>query len=184
MHRRTLVMAGAAALLASPAFAQSLNSGAAQAGPAETKHRMDTKRIGTLSLALSRVAVEKAQNPAVKEFAQFEVAEQETVAAVLKSWEGAPATTGTGAPTNAQINQELDAKGKAALEKLQAAKAGPEFDRQYVQDETGGHQDLLKVQESYLNAGRMREEVNVAKLIRGMVQEHLKLLDDAQKKLG
>src|SRR3954447_20960729 len=106
MQRRMLLLAGAATLATvTPILAQSRgpSPGAAdQPGPAETKHMQETMRVGALALATSRIAVQKAQNPAVKQFAQFEVAEQETVAEVLKSMQGANITTGQGRATNAE----------------------------------------------------------------------------------
>ncbi|MBB4483231.1 hypothetical protein GGE46_005852 [Rhizobium etli] len=48
-------------------------------GDAEKKHAEDTKKVGSLSLAISRVATEKASDGMVKSFAKWEVAEQETI---------------------------------------------------------------------------------------------------------
>lgn len=188
MDRRHLLLAGAAAFAGiSPALAQSRGPapGSAESlSPTESKYIGDTMRIGSLSLATSRIAAQKAQNAAVKEFAQFEVAEQETVAEVLKSMQGANVTTGQGAAPNAQVADQLDDKGKTTLKKLQDAKSGAAFDKEYLQVQVEGHKELLKIQESYIGSGRVREAVNVAKLARGMIKEHLKLLDDATGKIG
>jgi putative membrane protein len=180
MQRRMLLLAGAATLAAAhPALAQSRGPapGAAdQPGPAETKHQQDTMRVGSLSLATSRLAVQKAQNASLKQFANFEVAEQETIAEVLKSMQGAAVTTGQGKATNAEAQDQMDAKGKEMLQKLQKA-SGVEFDAEYLKGQKEGHQELLKIQESYISSGRVREEVNVSKLARGQIKEHLTLLD-------
>jgi putative membrane protein len=136
----------------------------------------ETMKVGSLSLATSRIAQQKAQNAQVKQFAQFEVAEQETIAEVLKFLQGANVTTGQGAATNAEAQANLDDKGKATLKKLQDAKAGAEFDKEYVQAQTDGHHQLLKIQETYIKAGRVRENVNIAKLARGQIKEHITLL--------
>jgi putative membrane protein len=185
MNRRTLVIAGAASLAATfpavgPAIAQSRGPapGAAdQPGAAEQKHMQDTMRVGSLSLITSRLAVQKAQNAQLKQFAQFEVAEQETIAEVLKSMQGANITTGQGAAPNAELQGHLDDKGKATLQKLQSA-SGDAFDREYWQGQKDGHQELLQIQETYIRSGRQREAVNVAKLARGQIKEHLTLLDN------
>ena len=84
MNRRS-VIAGAATVVAIsiPVSAQTRGPapGASdQAGQAEAQHMQDTMRAGALALATSRIAVQKAQNPDVKKFARFEVAEQETIA--------------------------------------------------------------------------------------------------------
>lgn len=186
MKRRTLMLAGVATLATiSPVLAQTRGPapGAAdQPGPAETKHMQDTLRVGSLSLALSRIAVQKAGPPMLKQFAQFEVAEQETIAAVLKSMQGANVTTGQGAAPNAEVADNFDDKGKQLLQKLQSAKAGADFDRDYLQAQKEGHQQLLKIQEDYIGAGKVREAVNVSKLARGQIKEHLVLLENLSSK--
>jgi len=117
-----------------------------------------------LALLTSRTAEQKAQDAWVKRFAQFEVAEQETIAEVIKSMEGANLTTGAGAKPNAEAKNQLDAKGQQMVTKLQQAKAGPDFDREYIQGQIDGHKQLLVIQETYLQSGKMREQVNAAKL--------------------
>jgi putative membrane protein len=175
-------LGGAAVLAAaSPALAQSRgpNPGAAdQPGQTEMQHMEDTMRVGSLSLAASRLAVEKASDAAVKQFAKFEVAEQETIAAVLKSMQSANITTGQGAATNTEAKDQIDDAGRQTLEKLKSAKAGAYFDSNYLAAQKDGHQKLLKIQETYIGSGRQREAVNVAKLARGMIKEHLTLLGD------
>jgi putative membrane protein len=187
MNRRTLLATGGALALSTyPALAQSRGPGAGSAdqpGQAEQKHMQDTMKTGALSLATSRIAVQKAQNPSLKQFAQFEVAEQETIAEVLKSLQGANVTTGQGAATNAEAQDQLDAKGKQMLQKLQSAKAGAEFDKEYSKGQTDGHKELLATQENYIKSGKVREHVNIAKLARGQIKEHLKLLDNIEGQL-
>jgi putative membrane protein len=183
MDRRSLVLGVSAVALASSAMAQSRGPSPgvpAAMGKAETDHMQETMKVGSLSLATSRVAVQKASNTQVKQFAQFEVAEQETIAEVLKSMQGANITTGQGAAPNAEAQANLDDKGKAILKKLQDAKAGAEFDKEYVKAQTDGHNELLKIQENYIKAGQVREQVNVAKLARGQIKEHLTLLQSTK----
>lgn len=89
MNRRTILASAAFAaaipgLLSAPAFAQTPTT----PGEAEKKHAADTKMVGSLSLATSRVAEEKASDALVKTFAKWEVAEQETIADILKSMKG------------------------------------------------------------------------------------------------
>jgi putative membrane protein len=188
MNRRSLVASLALAAIASPVLAQTRGPApgpSAEMGEAETRHMTDTMKTGALALATSRLAVEKAQHELVKQFAQFEVAEQETIAEVLKSMQGANVTTGQGAAPNAEVRDQLDDKGRQTLKALQDAK-GADFDRQYVKGQIDGHQELLKIQEQYVQAGRNREQVNVAKLARGQVKEHISLLRtiDGQLKRG
>ncbi len=81
--RRTVLVALAAAA-AHSSFAQTQSTPGGDAGPDEQYVR-ETSAIGSLSLAVSRLAQQKAQTDDLKEFAQLEVAEQETLADVLKS---------------------------------------------------------------------------------------------------
>jgi len=181
MQRRALLIGGAVTLAAAQtAFAQSRGPApgtADQPSAAEARHIQDTMRVGAVALATSRLAMQKAQNASVRQFAQFEVAEQETIAEVLKSMQGANVTSGQGAATNAEAKDNMDEKGKQMLQKLQSAKSGAEFDIEYLKGQKEGHQELLKIQEAYVSSGRMREAVNVAKLARGQIKEHLALID-------
>ena len=69
------------------------------------------------------------------------------------------------------------------VQKLSQA-SGTAFDREYLTGQMQGHQELLRVQEGYLASNpQNREHVGVAKLARGMIREHIALLEDIQTKL-
>lgn len=181
MNRRELVGiglgVGAFTLVGGVAVAQSA------AGTAEATHTKDTQATGSLALISSRLAVKNASDSYVREFANLEVAEQETIADVLKTMSTNAQPTGTvKAPTDDEAAAHLDAAGKAAIEKLKSVK-GAAFDRAYVQAQIEGHQKLLGIQESYLANGKNREQVGYAKLARGVIKEHLVLLGKIQSSL-
>jgi putative membrane protein len=182
MIKRRVVLTGLAAMVAGPVFAQSQSArrpGIGNAGTPEMQWIEQMTPIGSLSLAVSRVAQEKAQFSKLKEFAQFEVAEQETVADVLKSLQNAGIVNGIiKPPSEAEVEEHLDAQGKQALQMMRSAQAGSTFDRDYLDAQTDGHQKLLRIQEDYLKFGRNIDAVNVAKLASGMIKEHLQLLAD------
>ena len=214
MIRRN-VLVGLATLAATPAFAQSSPAPATDAPaaptpgvvPAEpapapamkmaapaggsvpagvTEHMTRTMTVGSLSLATSRIALDKAKSPMVKQFAEFETAEQETIADILKS-RMMPDLKPSGevrAPTDAELTGKLDAKGRSIVEKMHAMKGGTEFDRDYVKAQIEGHKELLGIQEAYLKMADDADETNIAKLARGMIKEHLVLLGELQKKMG
>jgi putative membrane protein len=195
MNRR-LLLASIATLATTRVLAQTnapVPNGAPQAAPsvapqpapgltsAQQKHINDTMAVGSLSLMLSRIAQAKANHLRLKQFVEFEIAEQETVADVLKALETNVAPTGSiKAPTDAEVMQNLDAEGKAAVEKLRNLRAGAEFDREYIRYEVEGHRKLLDTQEAYLKSPDNLDETNVAKLARGMIKEHLTLLADME----
>jgi putative membrane protein len=148
---------------------------------AQQKHVHDTMAVGSLSLLLSRIALPKADNHLLKQFVEFEIAEQETVADVLKSVQTNAPTGSIKAPSDEELMQSLDDVGKAAVEKLRGLRAGSEFDHDYVQYEVEGHRKLLDIQEVYLKVHDNLDQTNVAKLARGMIKEHLTLLTGVQK---
>ena len=184
MNRR-LLLASIATLSASRVVAQTMTppAPAPSAGTdAQQKHLRDTMAVGSLSLLLSRVAKSKLTHPLLKQFVDFEIAEQETVADVLKAFKTNAAPKGTiQAPIDAELMQNLDDAGKASVEKLRALRAGSEFDRDYIRYEVEGHRKLLDIQEVYLRSPDNLDETNIAKLARGMIKEHLALLADMDK---
>ena len=143
--------------------------------------------LGTVSLQQSNFALTKAQNPRVKQFAEFEVGEQNLLADIMHSFADPNATASTtrGAQAAASTAPELPAKDAQAMERLSKASGGAAFDKDYVTLQIQGHQELLKLQDDYLKQGSgNRETTNVAKLARGQIQEHLAMLQDIQKELG
>lgn len=190
MDRRHLLGALAATCVAVPALAQqtppSPSTVAAPTGDqshhmeeAELRHLQQTMLLGSIALETSRIAKDKAQDDDVKEFAAFEIAEQETIAEILRSMpmQGAGSANPSAAP-------QMDAKSREMVQKLQSAQAGKAFDREYVQGQIDGHRQLLAAQEDYLKAGRNREHVAIAKLARTTIKEHLAHLQDLQEELG
>jgi putative membrane protein len=86
------------------------------------------------------VALQRAQHPKVKEFAQLETAEPETVADVLKAINAAADMTA--AP-------QVGGEAPGLLQKLKESQRSI-FDREYIQAQLNGHQELFKIQEQYL----------------------------------
>jgi putative membrane protein len=181
--RRTVLVALAAAA-AQSSFAQTQSTPGGNAG-ADEQYVRETSAVGSFSLAVSRLAQQKAQTDDLKEFAQLEAAEQETLADVLKSLQTPGPIDGTvKPPSDAEVEQHLDRRGREKLEQMRAAPAGTEFDREYLAAQATGHLELLRIQETYLNSGRNnRDFINVAKLARGMIKEHLQLLADLESEI-
>jgi putative membrane protein len=189
MIARRTVVAALATAATTPVFAQNQMTRAASGetpGPAETRLIQQTLPIGALSLAVSRVAEPKVRAPRLREFARFEIAEQETVADVLKSLQnpGAPVSGTVTPPSDADLEPHLDARARETLQKMRSARAGAEFDREYIDAQTDGHQQLLRIQEDYLKSGRNLGAVNFSKMASGMIKEHLQLLSDLKSETG
>jgi len=188
MDRRR-IFASFGALIAAPvmfdrAFAQSgMAMPGLTVGPAEMAYAKQTLAVGSLSLLASRLAATKAAGRKLQEFVKFEIAEQETVADILTGMMKPPsAAMGmVMAPTDDQARANIDQAGTDKLNTLSGL-SGTAFDTAYVQAEVDGHQKLLVVQNSYLGSGKNREALDVAKLAKGMITEHLQLLSDIQSR--
>lgn len=172
IRRQLLTIIAATAFAPAVLSAPSVFANDPAMGEAEKKHADMTKMAGSLSLATSRVALSMASAEMVKMFAQFEVAEQETIADVLMSMSQEKAEGALKVPTDAEVEAMLDPAGKDVLAKLKALQ-GADFDKEYVTVQTDGHNKLLAIQEDYLKVGQNREHLNIAKLARGMIKEHL-----------
>ena len=148
---RRSVLAGAVALAAVPLVTAMAQSSA----QAETEARTPTPAMpdisgvrtakefaagvigpAELSLASSKIAVERATNPMVKEFAGFELTEAIAVTTVLKE-------LGTTVPAP-------DAMAKATLAKIRDAHEGATFDRDYITAQVENHKFLRALATAYL----------------------------------
>ncbi len=194
MQHRLAATGLAAALALSPAlaFAQGATGGTGAAsqtatqmqsasptmGEMEATHAKRTMTLGALSLETSRIALEKLKDDDLKEFARFEVTEQEGIANVLKAMAEPDTTATTKAPSQSEAMGELDAAGKETLEKLRSTKAGPDFDALYLQGQLKTHEQLLDAQQAYLKGGKDREHRALAILSSGQIKEHIALLKD------
>ena len=137
-----------------------------------TEYLAATLMGGTLAKQTSQLALERAQNPRVRQFAGFEIAEQTALAQVLTDTENPPP-----AP--------LDANHAAALRTLQEQPAGPAFDRAYVLPQLQQHQALLLVQQGYLDSfNRSTDTQHIAVLARMSIQQHLVMLQEIQAMLA
>lgn len=180
MNRR-LILLGLATGAAGPVLAQSgsavpMGGSTAPAAGApmslpEVQHGQKTAIAGAAALETSNIALKKARDPKVKQFAQFEHDEQTTIAEILRSID----------PSMGRSNP--DPKMADVIQKLNGMQAGAEFDKAYVMAQIEGHGILLQIQEDYLKVGKSREHVGIAKLARGMIKEHLVLLTDLQKSM-
>ncbi|KAA2241222.1 DUF4142 domain-containing protein [Salinarimonas soli] len=193
MDRRHVLATLAAAVAAGPALAQqtmgSGSSGAAMSGTssqmsggmmpmgqAEQQYMQRTMMVGSVALETSKIALEKARNDDVKQFAKFEAEEQQTVAEIIRSM---------GDPSSTASTQSMPQGDMAQMvEKLRGTQAGAEFDRMYVMGQIQGHQELLKVQEEYIRGGQNMHVKHIAMLAAGRIREHIEDLQDLQKRKG
>ena len=133
-------------------------------------YKLQTLMFGTLSKQQSQMAAMRAVNPRVREFAQFEVDEQITIAQVL---------TAENNPPDAPMGPAQQAK----LSQLQGL-SGRSFDVAYVQDQMQGHQQLYAIQQEFLNGDpAVPDRLHMAMMSRTLIQMHLTMLTDLQNML-
>jgi predicted outer membrane protein len=205
---RRIILAGLAAAFTAPALAQTSGpptarqpgaAGSAGASPmswqqmtqADMQHMQQTMQLGMVALETSRIAQQKARNADLKRFATFEVQEQTTLSEVLHSMLEPAATSATGSAAQPSTGSgtstpamQMDAQSREMIQKLQNTQPGEAFDRQYLQGQMEGHSGLLQVQTRYLQGNpQNREHMNVAKMARAVITEHIALLEDIQTKM-
>lgn len=129
-------------------------------GAPEQRHVIETALTGQVALRSSQLALQRTQNPGVRQFAQFEIEEQTGVATVLSEVSGMPPPP-------------LDARRQAMLASLERVPPGPGFDRAYLEAQRMGHEELLRIQEEYLRSGRNMHNRHIAILASGRIREHL-----------
>lgn len=136
MERRVvltgLALAAAAPFILSPVSAAMIDPKMAKT---EADFRNGVVGPAMLSLATSKIAVEKATNEHAKIFAGYELTEAIAVTTVLKD-------LGTQEPG-------MDEKAAATLEMIQSA-TGAEFDIAYIQAQKENHEYLRDLAEGYL----------------------------------
>jgi putative membrane protein len=171
-------------MAATSSFAQQTDQMPGVAAGPDQVYVRQSLATSSLSLAASRIAAKKAQTDDLKEFAQLEEGEQETLMDVLKSLSVQNASLNDHSvrrPDDAEIEQDLDQHGREVLERLRADHSGADFDRAYMGALADGHLELLRIQETYLDSGQNNANlISVAKLARGMIKEHLQFLADIE----
>jgi putative membrane protein len=136
-----------------------------EASSTDVKYAQQTLAVGAIALATSQLAQSMAKDDWVKRFANYEVAEQTTVAEVLKSLGMKPE----------ESNQPADAASKL--------KSSKNFDSDFLAAQLDGHQQLLKIQDDYIAVAKDPAHVGLAKLARTQIKEHIDLIQTIQKTL-
>jgi len=162
MHRRSALAVFLVALITPRIALAAKDKASTSAGHAE-----QTLAVGTVALRTSELAKEMAKDDWVKRFANYEVAEQTTIAEVLKSMGFSPE------------------KSEQATEMVDKLKKSSNFDADYIAAQLEGHQKLLKIQDDYIGSGSARTGagLDVARLARTQINEHINLLQTIQKTL-
>lgn len=178
MDRRSAIMTMSGVLATSAlvgltggtALAQTASEPTTKEKIGQSAYKTRTLDVGSFSKAMSQIALTRASHPKVKEFAEFEVAEQTTMAQVLTDMANPPPP-------------KPDAQQAATLKQLDG-ESGKSFDTAYVQAQITGHHELLTTQQEYLNGmPTSLDHEHIAMLARTVIQMHLTMLHDLQNEL-
>ncbi|HEX7053580.1 MAG TPA: DUF4142 domain-containing protein [Burkholderiales bacterium] len=137
----------------------------------------DAKRMKDLALAnmaeieTGKLALEKAQDPKVKAFAQHMVDDHGRMLQEVKQLAQAK---GVELPTTP------DAKHRKALKKLQSLSGG-KFDREYMQAMVKDHRDALKLARGTAKSAEDAELKAAAQKAAPDIQQHLKMAQDISR---
>ena len=153
------------------AFAQPASPTAPTTPIGADDYKRMTLMVGTLAKQTSELAMQKAGNAKVKQFAGFEVAEQTAIAQALTSQQ-----------TPAAVS--LGDKQAGVLKNLQGA-SGADFDKAYISAQIDGHSELLGIQDAFLQGKGQdtasllaSDTAHIATLAKAVIQMHLAMLKD------
>jgi putative membrane protein len=174
MKKHILLAAAASLALAPAAFAQSNmspgaggeRSGSAGQSQLQSADQDFVKKAaigGMFEVQSSEIAQDKAQSAEVKEFAEQMITDH---GKANKELESAAQDLG------ATVPEELDAKHQQALQKLESASEGAEFDRAYIQAQRNAHKEAVNLFSSYSKSGGDAQLTSWAQKTLPTLQEH------------
>ena len=153
MLRRQLLTAGTALAIA-PMLA---TRAAAQTDPSGKEAIL---RMGAYSKLLSALALERATNPLIEEFASLEISEQDALAAAFGMADAVPDVT------------PLQSDGLANFQSLDKSA----FEANYIEEQLLGHTSLKPLMEDYAATGEDPQAKGAAMLAVPAIDSHVVLL--------
>ena len=172
------IAAASALVAAGPAAAQSQDKGASPQKSAKSgESKSDAKHMKDLAIAnmaeveTGKLALDKAQDPKVKEFAQHMVDDHGKMLDEVQSLAQSKGVDLPGAP---------DAKHQKALKKLQSA-SGADFDREYMRAMVKDHRDALKLAQRTAKGAKDPDLKAAAQKAVPDIQDHLKMAQQIAK---
>jgi len=144
---KTLVVAAALLALAAPLHAQNATDQMKNGQPPAKTSAATQKFVKTAAITdmfeiqAGKLAQEKAENQAYKDFAQMTINDHTKTSDELK-----------GMNVGVQLPQDLDGAHKAKIKKLNSL-SGAAFERQYKTDQIEGHKQAVALFEQYGRSG-------------------------------
>ena len=172
-----LALAAASTLFAAGAATAQNQDKAATQNSAKGESSRDAKHMKDLAIAnmaeveTGKLALEKAQDPKVKEFAQHMVDDHGKMLDEVKQLAQSKGVDLPSAP---------DAKHEKVMKKLQSA-SGASFDREYMRAMVKDHRDALKLAQRTAKGAKDPDLKAAAQKAAPDIQEHLKMAQDLAK---
>lgn len=129
----------------------------------------------------SQLALERAQNPQVREFAQRMITEHGMLEDSLRALEQRTQLT----PAPSSLSQQIQAESRGTMRNLQQL-SGAEFDRAYVQAMVQSHQEALNTIDTQLIPSAQEPGLRTAleQRVRPVVASHLQQIQQIQQTMG
>ncbi len=163
MIRRNLLLAAGTGL-AAPTL---VRTAAAQM----TMDRTTQMALGGMAFALatSQIALQRAESPLARTFAQLE-SEEQMAFADARRMGGLPVPSPS----------MMDAQKQQMVQQLQTM-SGSQFDRMYVQGQIMGHQELLGLHQTLAQSGATQGDRMLATVAVPAIRTHLSMLQGIQQ---
>ena len=166
MARITLAVALLTLALPAMAVAQGPHSGSPPAAQsAKTENFVHTAaNANTMEIQSSQIALQKTTNERVKDFAHLMIKDHTRIGDELEL---------IAQKQNLQLPRGLDSKSQSSLKRLQS-ESGARFDRTYAPMMLKGHQQAVKLFQSYAKNGDDQQLKEWAQQTLPTLQEHLR----------
>jgi putative membrane protein len=125
------------------------------------------------------LAVEKATNPKVKQFAQMMIADHHQLRK-----QGADLAKKLGVTPEPPANDPVTPLEQKVTEALTSAPKGTEFDRTYIQQEVTAHQAVLDLADQAHQSADNAELKALIEKARPLIENHLRQAQALEKELG
>ncbi len=166
-----LVVAGPAAAQTQGESANTQNSAKGGESSRDAKHLKDLAIANMSEVEAGKLALEKAQDSKVKDFAQHMVDDHGKMLDEVKSLAQSKGVDLPGAP---------DAKHEKVMKKLQSASAA-NFDREYMRAMVKDHRDTLKLVQRTAKGAKDPDVKAAAQKAAPDIQDHLKMAQQIAK---
>jgi putative membrane protein len=164
MTRITLVVALLTLALPTMAVAQGSHSSGPPAAAETEKFIHTAADANTLEIQSSQIALQKTTNEQVKDFAHLMIKDHTRIGDEFES---------IAEKQNLQLPKGLDSKSQSSLKRLQS-ESGTRFSRTYARMMLKGHQQAVKLFQSYAQNGDDQQLKEWAEQTLPTLQEHLR----------